>query len=77
MNLLGSITASPDPPGVDATRWMQFIAEHPNLRSHPPKLGLNPFTRGPQLYRPDPRSARIVIKGREIGAMSWAEDGRI
>jgi hypothetical protein len=32
---LGFITASPDPPGIDVARWIDLVAEHPQLLAFP------------------------------------------
>jgi hypothetical protein len=75
MNFLGTVTAHPDPPGIDLERWRQLIAAHPSLEPVAPKLGVNPFTREPFTYSSHPGTAWVVIGGRQAGMMSWAEDG--
>ena len=75
MNFLGSITAPPDPPGVDLDRWTGVIATHPNLELVAPKAGINPFTKGPFTFRPHPGTAWVMISGKQAGMMDWAQDG--
>jgi hypothetical protein len=75
VDFLGAIIATPDPPGVDLERWKQVIAGHPNLAPVSPRVGINPFTKGPFTYRPHPGTAWVVVDGEEVGMMSWAEDG--
>ena len=75
MNFRGTITKIPDPPGVDFDRWRQVIAAHPNLQPVAPKMGLNPFTKEPLLYRPHPGTTWVMVAGSQVGMMSWAEDG--
>ena len=75
MEFLGDIVATPDPPGVDLERWKQVIAEHPNLAAVPPRIGINPFTRGPHTYYPHPGTAWVRVEGEDVGMMGWAEDG--
>jgi hypothetical protein len=74
MNLFGAITATPDPPGVDLEQWTQVIAGHPNLVPVSPKVGTNPFTRGPFTYHPHPGTAWVVVDGKQVGMMHWAHD---
>ena len=75
MNLRGSITAEPDPPGIDLDEWTHLTATHPNLRRIDPKQGVNPFTRTPLTYDAHPGTARVICCGDEVGMMHAAEDG--
>lgn len=75
MDYLGSIEALAEPPGVDLDRWRQVIETHPNLKPVAPQPGINPFTRAPWTYHPHPGTARVVVDGKDVGMMSWAEDG--
>ena len=69
MDFLGSITA------VDLDRWTQLIARHSHLAPVPAREGLNPFMRARYTYRTHPGDARVVIAGKEVGLMTWAQDG--
>jgi hypothetical protein len=73
-DLIGEIVREPDPPGIDNRSWIDLIREHPDLITPEPREGINPFTRQPKIIRPRPDVARIVIGGREVGAMYWSED---
>ena len=73
MEYIGQILAEPDPPGISKQRWVDLIREHPNLGAHPPRQGINPFTREAMLYRPPPDSARVIVNEIEVGSMTWAQ----
>jgi len=75
MEWLGSIASLPDPPGIDLRQWTELISTHPSLVPFADREGLNPFTKAPMIYRAHPGSARVVVGGAEVGAMSWAQDG--
>ena len=75
MDFIGEILSDPDPPGIVNQRWIELIREHPNLEPVPPRQGINPFTKKPFVYRPRPDVARVVLGGKYVGLMSWAEDG--
>jgi len=73
-DLIGEIVCEPDPPGIDKRRWIDLIREHPNLVPPEPREGINPFSKHAMVIRPRPDVARVVIGGREVGAMYWSED---
>jgi len=75
MNLIGTISMKPDPPGVDKARWVEIIREHPNLALFEPSEGINPFTKEPMIFQPRPDTARVLVGGREVGKMSWGKRG--
>lgn len=74
MAFIGIIAAVPDPPGVSEEKWIELIATHPSLSAAPAREGINPFTREPVTFRPNPRAARVHVGGRIVGGMSWAQD---
>ena len=75
MRILGSIASPPDPPGIDLGQWTDIIAVHPSLVRFADREGVNPFTKGPMIYRAHPGSAHVMVDGVEVGAMTWAQDG--
>ena len=73
MDTLGTIEPTV---GVTSGRseWIALIDTHPSLAPVPPRQGINPFTKGPYLYKAPRDSARILLKGLEVGSITWAED---
>lgn len=73
MEFIGTIE-----PGAAAAiakaEWIQVIEAHPHLSLAPVKNGVNPFSRKPTLYQPNPTAAQVVIDGSQIGSMHWAMD---
>jgi hypothetical protein len=65
-------------PGAEATvgkpEWTCLIETHPQLSSPPAKEGINPFTKKPHLYRPNPTAAQVIIDGSPAGSIHWAMD---
>jgi hypothetical protein len=74
VEFIGVISSEPDPPGINKARWIELIRDYPNLDPAPPREGTNPFTRKPTVIYPRPDIARVVVAGKEVGTMSWAED---
>lgn len=74
MDFVGVIAAASDPPGIDRQRWIDTIPKHPALASVPPGRRINPFTGQPQEFPANPATARIVIEGKDVGMMGWAQD---
>jgi hypothetical protein len=54
--------------------WIRVIEAHPQLSSVRAKEGINPFSKEPHLYRPDPTTAQVIIDGSEIGSIHWSMD---
>jgi hypothetical protein len=75
MDVCGTISKAPDPPGVDIDDWVRVARSHPDLCSVEPVVGLNPFTKESMTYRPHPGDVWIVVDGSPVGIMSWAEYG--
>ena len=73
MELLGTIEPTP---GTSSGRneWISLIGTHPALAPVPPRQGINPFTRGQVEFNPPPDSAQVMVKGSEVGRITWAED---
>jgi hypothetical protein len=73
MEFLGTIE-----PGVDSAvgkpEWIRLIEEHPQLALSPAREGINPFTRGPMLFKPKPDAARVMAGPETIGSIYWALD---
>jgi hypothetical protein len=74
VRFIGEISSEPDPPGINKARWIELIREYPNLDPVPPREGTNPFTRKPMVIYPRADIARVVVAGKDVGTMSWAED---
>ena len=73
-DIIGEIVREPDPPGIDNRRWIDLIREHPNLVPPEPVEGISPFTKRRMTIKPLPDVARVIVDGREVGAMSWSMD---
>jgi hypothetical protein len=69
MDFLGSITA------VNLDRWTQLIARYSRLTPFPAREGVDPFTRDRLIYRAHPGDAHAVVAGKQVGMMTWAQDG--
>lgn len=54
--------------------WMRLIDTHPQLSRAPAVEGINPFTRGPHLFKADPYAARVRVESRQVGSIHWAMD---
>jgi len=39
-----------------------------------PREGRNPFTGGKTIFRPPDTSAALVVEGREVARLGWAQD---
>jgi hypothetical protein len=77
MEYLGGIAAEPDSPAIRRERWLALIDEHPALERPQPKEGINPFTRKPMLYNSPPDTVSVIVEGKEIGVMGFAQDSYI
>jgi len=75
MNWLGGIASPPGAPAIDLQKWTDLIAKHPSLVRFADREGVNPFTKGPMIFRAHPGNAHVVVDGATVGAMTWAEDG--
>ena len=73
MDFVGVISAASDPPGIDQQRWIDTIPKHPALAPFLPKRRINPFTKQPQDFLPDPAAARILLEGKDVGWMGWSQ----
>jgi hypothetical protein len=73
MDLLGTIEPSAGATSGQNER-ITLIGTHPSLAPVPPRQGINPFTKGPCLYKARPDTARVLIEGREVGSIEWAQD---
>ena len=73
-DFIGEIIREPDSPGIDNQSWIDMIREHPNLVPPEPREGINPFTKRAMVIRPRPDVARVVVDGKEVGAMDWSLD---
>jgi hypothetical protein len=73
VELLGTIEPGAEH-AIGKPEWINLIEAHPHLSSSPPKQGINPFTRKPHLYQPNPTGALVVIEGSQIGSIHWAMD---
>src|SRR5262245_10762396 len=73
MDLLGTIA-----PALAATSgrddWISLIGVHPSLAPVPARQGINPFTKGPYLFKAPRDSARVMVADAEVGSIVWAED---
>jgi len=74
MDYVGEILGDPDSPEIDKQRWIDVIRDHPNLVPPQPRHAINPFTKQPMVLRPRPEVAHVVIDGKNVETMSWAED---
>src|SRR5215471_360471 len=73
MDLLGTIEPKAGTTsGQD--EWISLIGAHPSLASVPARLGINPFTKGPYLYKARPDTARVLVEGLAVGSIEWAQD---
>src|SRR4051812_12342204 len=73
-DLIGEISGEPDAQGISHHRWIELIREHPYLVAPQPRPSINPFTKKATVIQPRPDVARVVVEGKEVGVMSWAED---
>ena len=74
MDYVGKIEGKPGSPKIDRQRWLDLIGDHPNLVPPQPRESINPFTKQPMAIRPRPDVAHVVIGGKNVGSLSWAED---
>jgi hypothetical protein len=74
MEPLGTIEPSGDVAAGGRLEWIRLIEVYPQLSPVPPREGINPFTKGPHLYRARPDTARVLAEIGEIGLIHWAED---
>jgi len=51
---------------------MRLIDAHPQLSRVPSRWGINPFTRGPLLFKSKPDTARVLMEQNPIGFIHWA-----
>jgi hypothetical protein len=73
MELLGTIEPR-DGTTAERNAWVALISAHSSLASVTPRQGINPFTRKPHNFEARPESARILLDGMDVGAVSWAQD---
>jgi hypothetical protein len=75
MDYIGDIVSQPDSQEISRERWIALIRDHSCLVPPEPREGINPFTKKATTFRPPPDAARVVIAEKEVGSMSWAQDG--
>ena len=75
MDLIGTIAAEQDPPGIDAERWIELIGTHERLVPLNPVAGMNPFTKEPIAMPAHPTSAFVLCGDERVGMLSWAQNG--
>jgi hypothetical protein len=73
MELLGSIEPGADP-AIGKPEWIRLVEEHPQLSPVPAREGINPFTRGPMLFKAKPDAAQVMAGPQQIGSIYWAMD---
>lgn len=73
MELLGTIE-----PGDDHVtgkpQWAELINAHPHLSLGPAKTGINPFTKRPMEFKPNPYDSAVQVEDRRVGTIHWAMD---
>jgi hypothetical protein len=74
MDFIGEILVKPDSSGFTRQQWRDLIRIHPNLVAPRPREGINPFTKEPIIFPPRLDVAQVVVDGKTVGTMSWAED---
>jgi hypothetical protein len=74
MNFVGEIVNAVESPEIDRQQWITLISYHPNLVIGQPREMMNPFTRQPITLPPRRDVAHVIIDGKDVGLMSWAED---
>jgi hypothetical protein len=74
MDFIGEILVKPHSPGFTRQQWIDQIREHPNLVAPEPREAINPFTKERITIPPRLDVAQVVVDGKTIGSMSWAED---
>jgi hypothetical protein len=74
MDFIGEILVGPDSSGFTRQQWIDLIREHPNLVNPQPREGINPFTKERIIFPLRLDVAHVVVDGKTVGTMSWAED---
>jgi hypothetical protein len=74
MDFIGEILIKPQSPGFTRQQWIDLIREHPSLVAPKPREAINPFTRERITIPPRSDVAHVVVDGKTVGSMSWAED---
>jgi hypothetical protein len=74
MDVIGKILVKPDSSGFTRKQWVDLIREHPNLVPPQPRERINPFTKERVTFPPPSDVAQVVVDGKIVGSMSWAED---
>lgn len=74
MTLLGTIEPNH---GAVAERpeWIRLIDSHPDLGRGSDVSGINPFTKRPMIFKPNPDGAQVRVKSSVVGSIHWAMDG--
>ncbi len=73
MELLGTIEPGDDP-ATGKPQWAELIVAHTQLSCGSAKMGINPFTKRPMEFNPNPYHSEVRIEGRKIGAIHCAMD---
>jgi len=74
MDFIGEISVEPRSTSFTKNQWIDVIRVHPNLVSIPPREGINPFTKERVTFPARLNAAHVVVDGKNVGSMSWAED---
>ena len=74
MDFIGEISVEPRSTSFTKNQWIDVIRVHPNLVSIPPREGINPFTKERVTFPARLDAAHVVVDGKNVGSMSWAED---
>jgi hypothetical protein len=77
MNLIGEIVVRPQSSVFSRDQWIQVIREHANLVTPPPRVAINPFTKDRTVVPARLDVCDVVVDGKKVGWMSWAEDDSI
>lgn len=75
MLFLGRIGAVSASKPIDPDQWLSIIDSHVSLAHGRPQIGIYPFTKRPQVFKPVASSAHICVAGTRVGAIWWALDG--
>jgi hypothetical protein len=73
MELVGTIEPPAGAVSVMA-EWITLIGMHPSLTTVPPQQGINPFTKGPFMFKARQDAARVLYEGARVGFIEWAQD---
>jgi len=74
MQYIGHIRRKSTSRAIDLDEWIALIDAHESLKRIPARMGINPFTRKPQVYKPPSDIARVCIGDSVLGRISWARD---